>query len=136
MTYPQALALLAALPKETLLAIANVSRGDGHTLFDPTAFITAGLTVELANFFTVTHKSDGTPKGTIFHKGVIVDQVEGIYGLTVNEAIANALELQIGAFFGRGFRAHALHTVIQHHCAAAASPSVALAKDGPPAIAA
>lgn len=127
MTYPQALALLAALPKETLLAIANVSRGDGHTLFDPTAYIAAGLTVELASFFTVTHKSDGTPKGTIFHKGGVVDQVEGIYGLTVNEAIASALELQIGTFFGRGFRAAAFFTAIQHHCQPSPTPVAAAA---------
>lgn len=127
MKYPAALEALATLPKETLLAIANVSRDDGHTLFDPTAYITAGMTVELARFFTITHKSDGTLKGTLFHKGGIVDQVEGIYGLTVNEAIANALKLSISTFHGRGFRARALHTVIQHHCAAAAAPSVALA---------
>jgi hypothetical protein len=125
MTYPQALALLAALPKETLLAIANVSRDDGHTLFDPTAYITAGLTVELASFFTQIHQSNGTLKGTIFHKGGVVQQVEGIYGLTVNEAIANALELKIGTFFGRGFRAAALFFAIQHHCQPTAAPVAA-----------
>ena len=116
MKYPDALNALAALPKETLLAIANVARDDGHSLFDPTAYIAAGLTVELASFFTQIHKSDNTPKGTIFNKGGIVPQVEGIYGLTVNEAIANALKLNIGTFHGRGFRARALHTAIQHHC--------------------
>lgn len=115
MTYPSALTALASLPIPTLLAIAKVSGPDGHTLFDPAAYIAAGLTTELANFFTKIHRSDNTAKVSIFHEGGLVPQVEGIYGLTMNEAIANALNLKTGTFFGRGFRAQALFTAIQHH---------------------
>ena len=124
MTYPAAIEALAALPRPTLLAIANVSRDDGHSLFDPTAYIAAGLTMELANFFTRLHQSDGTPKGTLFNKGGIVPELTGIYGLTVLEAITDALNLERPHFHGRGFRARALFTLIQHHCA---TPTLAAA---------
>lgn len=128
MKYPEALELLAALPKETLRAIADVSGGDGHTLFDPVAYVEAGLTMELTNYFTQPHRSDGqTAKGSIFRDGKVVPEVTAIYGLTVLEHIANALELQMPVFHGRGFKARALHTAIKAACSTPASTSPTLA---------
>lgn len=128
MKYPEALALLAELPKDTLCAIADVSGDDGHTLFDPVAYVKAGLTMELTSYFTQPHRSDGqTAKGSIFREGEVVPEVTGIYGLTVLEHISNALELPMPVFHGRGFKARALHTAIKAACSTPATPTLAAA---------
>lgn len=107
---------LKKLSHATLLAIASVSEGDGHSIFGPQAYLDAGMPKELVEAFGEKHTSDGSVKGTIFVDGKAVRALTGVYGLTVVESIANALNLQTGSFMGRGFRAQAAFRAIKAHC--------------------
>lgn len=97
---------LAKLDKKTLLAIASVSSGDGHTIFSVKAYQEAGMPENLIKHFARTHVSDTSdPKSTIFTREGVVKELRGIYGLNVVEAIVAALDLPRSSAMGRGFRA-------------------------------
>ena len=88
---------------------------DGHTLFKPEAFIEAGLPEELVKSLTTTHRSDGSPKGTIFVNGQPVTSLEGVYGLDVLRFIAQVFGIDYPSKIGRGFQAQALYHAIHQH---------------------
>jgi hypothetical protein len=54
---------------------------DGHSILKPEALIEAGLPAEVVEHLTRTHRSDGTPKGTLFVGGQSVEALRGVYGL-------------------------------------------------------
>ena len=81
--------------------LAAAGRCDGHTIFDPKAFLDAGLPAEVVQRLTATYRSDGTPKGTIFVAGRAVDELAGVYGLDVLRFLAAALGVEYPSAFGR-----------------------------------
>lgn len=99
-------AALRALPLTTLRAIAEVSKGDGLTIFKAEAYTAAGMPPEMVAHFTQTFDAqDG-----------IIPEVTGIYGLRVVEAIVSALELPKSDAMCRGFRAQHAFRAILIHC--------------------
>lgn len=109
---------LRKLDKATLLAIAKVSGGDGHTLFDPDAYRKAGMPEALVKEFTRTYKSDKSdPKHMILGKdGKVVKSMDAVYGLDVVECIRRALEIPSGGFMGRGWMARYAFEKIEQAC--------------------
>lgn len=63
---------------------AGVIIGDGHTLFRPEFYAPYFSEDELKKARLIqTHKSDGTPKGTIFASdGSVVPELKGVYNLS------------------------------------------------------
>ena len=78
--------------------------GDGHTIFPPSEY--EGF--DISDLIT-THKSDGTPKGTIFaYDGSIMEEVKGVYNLTFLYRLASDLGLEYRSCMGRGSQARAI----------------------------
>ena len=48
------------LPPQVILAVA--ARCDGHSIFQPKAFLEAGLPEQVVQFLTRRYRSDGSPK--------------------------------------------------------------------------
>lgn len=88
---------------------------DGHGILDPRKLVDAGLAAQAVEYFTETLRSDGTPKGTIFVEGKPVDELAGVHGLRLLEAIAHALGVTYQPFMGRGYQAQAIHAALRIH---------------------
>jgi len=95
---------------------------DGHSILAPQAFIDAGLPAELVAHLTTTHRSDGTPKGSIFVDGRVVEELQGVYGLDVLRFMASALELEYRSALGRGFEAANIRQALTAHLKGTAKP--------------
>jgi len=111
--YRVLVAVVRALPRETVLATAN--RCDGHTIFKPQAFLDAGLPSEIVDHFTRRHNSDGLPKTTIYVAGQPVEELTGVYGLHLLRFLANALGVEYASALGRGTEARHIQAVLQRH---------------------
>jgi len=75
--------------------------GDGHGIYSPDIY--EGFDV---SSLIHTHKSDGTPKGTIFaDDGSIMEESHGVYNLTFLNRLVNQLGLEYRSAFGRGTEA-------------------------------
>ena len=70
---------------------AGVIIGDGHTLFAPEYYAPYFTASDLAKAKLITkHKSDGSPKGTIFASdGSIVEELQAVYNLDFLYWLAN-----------------------------------------------
>ncbi|CAN5621281.1 hypothetical protein BH10PLA1_BH10PLA1_17180 [soil metagenome] len=99
--------------KEVLLRAAGLC--DGHSIVDPKAFIEAGLPATVVDHVTRTHKSDGSPKGTIFVSGQPVPELRGVYGLDLLRFLADALGVQYRSAIGRGFEAQNIQSALHQH---------------------
>jgi hypothetical protein len=108
-----AAARVRALPAEVILRAASLC--DGHGILDPQAFLDAGLPAEVVAHLTRIHRSDGSPKGTVFVQGRVMAQVEGVYGLHLLQFMAAALDVTYRACFGRGSQACAIREALQAH---------------------
>jgi len=86
---------------------------DGHGILDPQALVDAGLPAEVADQLTVVHRSDGTPKGTLYRNGQPASAIEGVYGLHLLEFLAGALGVEYRRCLGRGSQACAIQQAIQ-----------------------
>ena len=87
-------------------AVLEVAADDGHSLLPPQLLLDAGANPVLVRGFTTTHKSDGTPKGTIFDpQGKIVASMEAVYTLPLLQGVARRLGLKWEGKLGRGFEA-------------------------------
>lgn len=91
--------------------------GDGHTLFSPEYYAPHFTESELAEAGLIeTHKSDGTPKGTIFASdGSIVPELKAVYNLDFLYWVHG--KLGITAYpqaMGRGSQAQELVAMIHH----------------------
>lgn len=72
---------------------AGIIRGDGHTLFAPEFYEPHFTKEELKDLIQI-HKSDGSPKGTIFaDDGSVIDKVEAIYNLNFLYWVCARLEI-------------------------------------------
>lgn len=91
--------------------------GDGHTIWsaDALKMDDPSLTFIIDNFTTV-EKSDGSWKGSITSSetGELVQELRGVYGLTVIRSLARHYGVTSGAF-GRGTEARQLTAGILEH---------------------
>ncbi len=109
---------LIELVRQTRPAIILRAAGlcDGHTIFDPKAFLEAGLAIEIVEHLTVVHRSDTRdPKATIFKEGRAVADMRGVYGLHVLEFLAGAFGVEYRGCMGRGFQASAIRDALRQH---------------------
>lgn len=94
--------------------IIDVIAGDGHTIFDPKAFLEEEIPKEIVDRFTVVHKSGDTPKSKIFGDHGVYESLRGVYGLDMLQGIAEQLNLSgWGHLTGRGFRARRVTEVLR-----------------------
>lgn len=113
--YQRICELIRACPPEVIHRAA--SRCDGHSIFLPQAFLDDGLPQEVVSYLTRSHRSDGTPKGTIFVEGQPVKDLEGIYGLDLLRLLAEALNITYRSAIGRGFEAQNIQSALRQHFA-------------------
>lgn len=113
--YRKLIADVKALPPETVLAAADLC--DGHTVFKPEAFLTAGLPAPVVTHLTRTYRSDGSPKGTLFVNGEPVAELAGVYGLDLLRFLAGALDVEYARALGRGFEARNIQDALRRHFA-------------------
>jgi hypothetical protein len=90
---------------------------DGHSILSPKAFTEAGVPAELVACYEATYKSD--PADWLHQisdaDGNPVDQVAGVYCLTILEEINRDLGLPGSFFSGRGARATHMKAQILEH---------------------
>ena len=99
------------IDNQAILDLLKEIGGDGHTLYDADNEIFQAMPKELMDLVTQTHKSDGTPKGTIFKDGQTVEEMRAVYGLDLLWRLATEVEAdtKIAARkMGRGFQAQEL----------------------------
>lgn len=82
---------------------AEVIDADGHGLYPP-EFYAPHFDVRAMGLVDV-HRSDGTPKGTIFVNGLPVDKLEAVWNLAFLEYLVADAGLPYPDAMGRGFRA-------------------------------
>ena len=92
-----------------------IDRCGGHGILDPQRLIAAGLDRRIVEHYTDTLRSDGSPKGSIFVDGKPVDELRGVYSLTLLEGIARARGVAYPASLGRGSQARAIKSALQVH---------------------
>ena len=99
------------IDNQAILDLLKVIGGDGHTLYDAADEIFQTMPKALMDMVTQTHKSDGTPKGTIFKDGQIVEEMHAVYGLDLLWRLATEVgaDTKLAAQkMGRGFQAQEL----------------------------
>lgn len=74
--------------------------GDGHGLYPP-SFYAPHFDVAALGLVR-THRSDGTPKGSIFVNGTLVSEMDGVYNLEFLEWLRRELGLRASSMLGRG----------------------------------
>lgn len=99
--------------KSAILAAVDVVGGDGHTIFYPHAF--ESLPVDVVADFTETYESDGTHKGSITSGGEIVDDLKGVYGLSMVSYIARILGVDYEYRGGRGFQCRVICSALRKY---------------------
>jgi hypothetical protein len=71
------------LTREAVREVIRKFGHDGHTIWDPQGIKDCGIPDEIVKKWTHVERSNGTPKGTIFNDGKILDELEGVYGLSM-----------------------------------------------------
>ena len=94
---------------------------DGHSILTPEALLEAGLPADFVRHLTATHRSDGTPKGTLFVQGQAVAELRGVYGLHALRFLAGALGLEYRRALGRGSEANNIRRALRSRLAPAAA---------------
>lgn len=104
------------MDKEVVLNLLDHIGNDGHTIWEADADFFSGMPEEFMGSVTETLKSDGSPKGTIWRDGEAVDEMQGVYGLTLLWRLARLIGADMDKhdqLMGRGFRACALTEAIR-----------------------
>lgn len=103
------------VPAQVVLAAADIC--DGHTIFNPEAFIEVGVPQELVDRCTDVLESDfSNPKYTISDRdGKPVNHMRGIYGLTALASMIQDFDLDAPEKLGRGFQAQVWKDALQAH---------------------
>jgi hypothetical protein len=112
-THARIVELIRRLDPTVVLKAAGLC--DGHSIIDPQAFLDAGLPFDVVRHATTTHRSDGSPKGTLYVQGQPVESLDGVYGLDMLELLAGALGVKYPSCLGRGFQASAIREVLRRH---------------------
>jgi hypothetical protein len=89
--------------KEAIKDLIDEIGGDGHTVWK--ASIMDKFPKAIKDRYTRVIESDGSYKGSIWNNGVLVEKLEGIYGLNLLGGICNDLGLEYESKLGRGFQA-------------------------------
>jgi len=103
------------IPAHIVLAAADIC--DGHTIFDPQAFLDVGVPQELIDRCTNVYESNfADPKYTISGPdGAPVNQMSGIYGLDALESMVRDFKLEYEPKLGRGFQARVYQEALHKH---------------------
>lgn len=103
------------IPASVVLAAADIC--DGHTIFDPKAFLEVGVPQELVDRCTNVYESDpGDYKQSIFDPdGKLVNQMHGIYGLDALASMIRDFKLSAPDKMGRGFQAQVWKEALHKH---------------------
>ena len=100
------------------VSLRAAERCDGHSILKPEALADAGSPLAVVEHLTTTHRSDGTPKGTIFIEGQPVEELKGVHGLDVLRFLARALGVEYRDAIGRGFEAPNIRAALRQPFAA------------------
>ena len=76
------------MKSEHVLELVDKIGGDGWTIFHPEDELFDNLSDDIRKRATKTHKSDGTPEGSIWVEGEIKPYMEGIYALDLMWVLA------------------------------------------------
>lgn len=103
-----------ATMKPAIEKLLETIGNDGHTVWKPS--ILKGFSEGIQSRFIKTIKSNKKDyKSTIFdNNGQVVDECEGIYGLSLLGTICNDLGLDYDSKIGRGFQARCYTESIQN----------------------
>lgn len=90
---------------------------DGHTIFEPEAFLEVGVPQELVDRCTNVYESNPSDyKATIFGPdGNIVNQLRGVYGLDMLSSMIRDFDIQAEPKLGRGFQAQVWKEALRKH---------------------
>ena len=119
--YSRLIALLKQTPPAAVLKAVEIC--DGHTIFAPRAFLDAGLPARVVEHLTRTHRSDGSPKGSLYTGGRVVPELKGVYGLDALRFLADGLGVTYGRKMGRGSQAEAIKRALCEHLARSVPPT-------------
>lgn len=106
------------LSVEQLRAAVKLINGDGHTIFSPVAFVSkCGWKPEDIAPFVTIHRSDKTNiKGILTDRnGNVTEEIQGVYGLRMLEAIASILSVEYLQSLGRGTQAREITDSLLKH---------------------
>jgi hypothetical protein len=94
------------IPAHIVLAAADIC--DGHTIFNPQAFLDVGVPQDMVDRCTTIYESDfSNPKYTISGPdGKPVNQMRGIYGLDALSSMIRDFDITSPTKFGRGSQAY------------------------------
>jgi hypothetical protein len=100
--------------QEQQIKLLETIGGDGHTIWSAPGLIEDGIDGYIIGAFTTVEKSDGSWKGSIFNSSGMVDELRGVYGLTVIRSLASHYG-ESSSKFGRGSEARELTEKIRKH---------------------
>lgn len=89
------------------IQILDTIGGDGHTIWSADGLKEDGCSPYVVDAFTTVEKSDGSWKGSITTANGMVDELRGVYGLTLIRSLARHYGVTSHAF-GRGTEARQL----------------------------
>jgi hypothetical protein len=103
------------IPANVVLAAANIC--DGHTIFEPDAFLGVGVPQELVDRCTNVYESNfSDPKYIISGlDGKPVNQMRGVYGLDMLDSMVRDFDIQAESKFGRGSQAQVWKEALHKH---------------------
>ena len=105
-----------SIDKKVILDLLEEIGGDGHTLWDADAGFFKEMPKDFMESVTQVHKSDGTPKGSIWSDGQLVEDMHAVYGLYLLWKLAKEVGANLDrphGLMGRGFQARALTEAIR-----------------------
>ena len=104
----RAAAAVRQLPADIILQAAAIC--SGHNIL-----VEVGIPQVVIDLLNVTHRSDGTNKGSIFVHGRMVREAEGVSGLSMLMYLAAVLDIDYPHRYGRGSQAHAIRRALREH---------------------
>ena len=109
------------MENEHVLELVEKIGGDGWTIFRADAGIFRNLTDEIRERVVRVHKSDGTPKGSLWDDdGGMIPELNGIYALDLMWVLAEEVKADTtiaASKMGRGFASRALADAIKEKLA-------------------
>jgi len=109
------------MKSEHVLEIVEEIGGDGWTIFRADAEMFSNLTDEIRERVIRVHKSDGTPKGSLWDDdGEMIPELNGIYALDLMWVLAEEVRADTTiaeSKMGRGFASRALADAIKEKLA-------------------
>lgn len=104
------------LGKDAIIAALDFIGGDGHTVWEASAFTELGLPRTFVGRYLMVHESDeDNPKGQLSdcETGQPMSECEGVYGLDLLWGLCRAVGAEEPRTLGRGWTARALDESIR-----------------------